>query len=88
MRLMQRMELHNALRRIARDEDVEQLDKDAAAKILAHDEALAILEMRVDRSATKAGMSAGPIQNFLQWLIDNEAQVIAFVKAILKMFGL
>lgn len=62
------------------------------AKLLRHKGAMAELMKRVDAHAmahaTVNGVTFGTIQDFFQWILDHQEEIIALIKAVMLLFGL
>jgi hypothetical protein len=50
-------------------------------------EAMSILRDAVDEEMMNEGVFAGSFQDFFQWLLDHQEQIMAFVKMIMALFG-
>ena len=76
MSLKNRMAVRLALRRIKNDKDVDT--------VLANPAMFADL---VDSLEGEHTAHAGPIQDFLTWLLTNQESLLSFVKSIIALFS-
>jgi hypothetical protein len=78
------IEFHQGMREFR--SKMRDTDQRFLGRVLANRRAAALLRDQIDEEADVQGAEFGTVQDFIQWLIDNQDKIIAFIMAIMKLF--
>jgi len=79
------IEFHQAMREFRAKQGGDDRGR-LIGRVMANRRAAAMLRDQIDETADDEGAEFGTVQDFIQFLINNQDKIIAFIKAIMALF--